>query len=143
MAHSSRPFWLECTSACCRNREDVRFQLALSPAEGHALSAELNSSEIGSRLKKLLSDPKLSKSIHDLKSAMHVFVVRNLELDGVHHDPMLYSYLLDPTSSSHRLPEVALRRFNLKLSGTLPEAADVTGRLTAVLRNEVARVQAE
>jgi DNA polymerase I len=112
-------------------------QLALSPAEGQALSAELNSGEISDRLKKLLSDPKLPKTIHDLKSAMHVFGERNLELNGVHHDPMLYSYLLDPTYSSHRLPEVALRRFNLKLSGTLPEAADVTGRLTTALRKEV------
>ncbi len=112
-------------------------RLALSATQGHALSAELNSGEITSRLKQLLADPKVPKSIHDLKSAMHVFVERNLELDGVHHDPMLYSYLLDPTYSSHRLPEVALRRFNLKLSGTLPEAADVTGRLTAALRKEV------
>ncbi len=53
------------------------------------------------------------------------------------HDPMLYSYLLDPTYSSHRLPEVALRRFNLKLSGTLAESADVTGRFAAALRQEV------
>ena len=37
---------------------------------------------------------------------------------GVRHDPMLYSYLLDPTYSSHALAEVALRRFNLKLAGT-------------------------
>jgi len=50
---------------------------------------------------------------------------------------MLYSYLLDPTYSSHRLADVALRRFNLKLSGTLPEAADITGRLTTALRAEV------
>ena len=107
-------------------------------ASGHALSAELNSNDVGSRLKQLLSDPKVPKTIHDLKSAMHVFAERDLQLEGVHQDPMLYSYLLDPTYSSHRLPEVALRRFNLKLSGTLPEAADVTGRLTAALRQEVA-----
>ena len=50
---------------------------------------------------------------------------------------MLYSYLLDPTYSSHSLPEVALRRFNLKLSGNLAEAADVTGRLASALRKEV------
>jgi DNA polymerase I len=50
---------------------------------------------------------------------------------------MLYSYLLDPTYSSHRLADVALRRFNLKLSGSLPESADITGRLAAVLRAEV------
>jgi DNA polymerase I len=50
---------------------------------------------------------------------------------------MLYSYLLDPTYSSHSLSEVALRRFNLKLSGELAESADITGRLTAALRDEV------
>ncbi len=50
---------------------------------------------------------------------------------------MLYSYLLDPTYSSHRLADVALRRFNLKLNGTLPESADITGRLTTTLRDEV------
>ena len=52
---------------------------------------------------------------------------------------MLYSYLLDPTYSSHRLPDVALRRFNLKLTGTLAEAADITGRLAPALRQEVER----
>ena len=52
-------------------------------------------------------------------------------------DPMLYSYLLNPTYSSHSLPEVALRRFNLKLSGNLAEAADVAGRLATALRNDV------
>jgi DNA polymerase-1 len=35
------------------------------------------------------------------------------------------------------LPEIALRRFNLKLSGNLAEAADVTGRMADVLRKEV------
>jgi DNA polymerase-1 len=49
----------------------------------------------------------------------------------------LYSYLLDPTYSSHSLPEVALRRFNLKLAGSVTEAADITGRLASVLRKEI------
>ena len=46
-------------------------------------------------------------------------------------------YLLDPTHSSHRVADVALRRFNLKLSGSLPESADITGRLATALRHEV------
>ena len=62
---------------------------------------------------------------------------QGITLYGVRHDPMLYSYLLDPTYSSHRLPDVALRRFNLKLSGTLAEAADIAGRLATALRREV------
>ena len=50
---------------------------------------------------------------------------------------MLYSYLLDPTYSSHRLADVALRRFNLKLAEQLAESADITGRLASALRSEV------
>ncbi len=50
---------------------------------------------------------------------------------------MLYSYLLDPTYSSHGLADVALRRFNMKLSGGTAESADVTGRLAAALRQDV------
>jgi len=44
------------------------------------------------------------------------------------HEPMLYSYLLDPTI--RRIQCRMLRaRFNLKLSGKPAERADVTGRL--------------
>ena len=52
---------------------------------------------------------------------------------------MLYSYLLDPTYSSHRLADIALRRFNLKLAEELAESADITGRLAGALRSEVER----
>jgi DNA polymerase-1 len=88
-------------------------------------------------VKSLLEDIVVSKKIHDLNSATHYFSEQGIALAGVDHDPMLYSYLLDPTYSSHSLPEVALRRFNLKLSGNLAEAADITGRLASALRQEV------
>jgi DNA polymerase-1 len=84
-----------------------------------------------------LTNSTTPKSIHDYKSAIHALAPLGIELQGVRHDPMLYSYLLDPTYSSHRMPEVALRRFNLKLSGDLAESADITGRLASVLRAEV------
>ena len=38
---------------------------------------------------------------------------------------------------SHGLADVALRRFNLKISGNLAEAADITGRLATALAQEV------
>jgi len=88
-------------------------------------------------VKRSLEDPILPKSIHDWKAAMHHFSGMGIALTGVKHDPMLYSYLLNPTYSSHSLAEVALRSLNLKLSGNLAEAADVTGRLASVLRQEV------
>jgi DNA polymerase-1 len=68
---------------------------------------------------------------------MHVLAPLKIELAGVRHDTRLYSYLLNPTYSSHALSEAALRRFNLKLSGNLAESADITGRLATALRKEV------
>jgi DNA polymerase-1 len=85
----------------------------------------------------VLEDGGVPKAIHDLKSALRRFSEEGIALAGVNHDSMLYSYLLDPTYSSHALSEVALRRLNLKLSGNLAETADVTGRLAASLRNEI------
>jgi DNA polymerase-1 len=82
-----------------------------------------------------LSDAQIPKAVHDWKSAWHALGATALA--GVHHDTRLYSYLLDPTYSSHTLPEVALRHFNLKLGGSLAEAADIAGRLATTLRKEV------
>jgi DNA polymerase-1 len=82
-----------------------------------------------------LDDETIPKAIHDWKSAKHS--LGETSLNGIQHDTQLYSYLLDPTYLSHRLSEVALRRFNLKLGGSLAEAADITGRLSTTLRKEV------
>ena len=108
-------------------------RLAISSIAGEAVSATLTGNTAAT-LSKVLSDPSIPKAVHDYKSAMHA--LPNVAFAGVVHDPMLYSYLLDPTYSSHKLPEVVLRRFNLKLSGRLAEAADMAGRLAATLRKE-------
>ena len=111
--------------------------IAVSSAPGAAVTVPASAEAATARLKSTLADASLPKAMHDWKSATHIFERRGITLRGVRHDPMLYSYLLDPTYSSHRLADVALRRFNFKLSGTLPEAADITGRLTTALRREV------
>src|SRR5260370_26838127 len=82
-----------------------------------------------------LANENVPKAVHDWKTALRV--LEGTALRGVQHDTRLYSYLLDPTYSSHTIPEVVLRRFNLKLSGSLAEAADITGRLADALRKEV------
>ncbi len=110
---------------------------AISNAPGAGAMVALEDAALADRVKSVLEDTAISKTIHDLKAALHHFAEQGIALAGVRHDPMLYSYLLDPTYSSHSLPEVALRRFNLKLSGNLAEAADVTGRLASALRKEV------
>ena len=109
-------------------------QIAISIESGSALAITSESAP-SAVLNTALTDNAVPKAIHDWKTAAHA--LRETTLAGVHHDTRLYSYLLDPTYSSHSLPEVALRRFNLKLGGSLAEAADITGRLAAVLRKEV------
>jgi len=112
-------------------------RVAISAAPGTATVVKLNSGEAAEWLRAVLTDAAVPKAIHDLKAATHALAPLGIEPAGVKHDSMLYSYLLDPTYSSHQLAEVALRRFNLKLSGGLAESADITARLTGVLRDEV------
>jgi DNA polymerase-1 len=112
-------------------------KLAISATPGTATTVSTENQAAMSRLTAALGDEDLPKAIHDYKSALHVLDDQGLSVRGVQHDSMLYSYLLDPTYSSHRLADVALRRFNLKLGGTLPESADIAGRLATALRADV------
>ena len=112
-------------------------QIAISIGPGSAATVISQNAALAARVKSMLEDAATPKVIHDWKSALHDFSHRGIALAGVRHDPMLYSYLLNPTYSSQSLAEVALRRFNLKLSGNLAEAADVTGRLATALRKDV------
>jgi len=110
--------------------------VAISATAGIAVTASADGGAL-ERLKSVFSDAKLPKAVHDRKSASRILDQQGISLQNAVHDPMLYSYLLDPTYSSHQLADIALRRFNLKLSGSLPESADITGRLATTLRREV------
>jgi len=112
-------------------------RIALSVAVGSGAIVVLSDKALSGRVKNLLEGEATAKTIHDLKTALHHFSTQGIALTGIRHDPMLYSYLLNPTYSSHALPAAALRRFNLKMSGNLAEAADLTGRLATALRKEV------
>jgi DNA polymerase-1 len=113
-------------------------QAAISARPGKAVSVSLDDGSAAQALLQALADSVLPKAVHDYKAALHALqAAGGYTLAGVRDDPMLYSYLLDPTYSSHRLADVALRRFNVKLSGGLAEAADLTGRLATALRQEV------
>jgi DNA polymerase-1 len=113
-------------------------RLAISAKPGTAVVVAV-SSDAGEILRAAIADASLPKAVHDLKLATRALWDdgRGIELAGVRDEPMLYSYLLDSTYSSHTLAEIALRRFNLKLQGGLAEAADLTGRLAAALRRQV------
>jgi DNA polymerase I len=112
-------------------------KLAISAEPGEAFTAVLGDDDIFAELKKLLSDPKVPKIVHDYKSALRQLEAHGVELAGVRDEPMLYSYIINPTYTNHSLAEIAVRSFNLKLSLAVPEAADVTGRIAPVLRKEV------
>jgi DNA polymerase-1 len=122
--------------------EPAARRIAISAAAGSASIVKLDSSSAADKLRSILTTAATPKSVHDYKAAIHALDSLGIPLQGVQHDPMLYSYLLDPTYSSHRLADVVLRRFNLKLgqlrtNNDLAEAADVTGRLTIALREDV------
>jgi DNA polymerase-1 len=117
--------------------EAISRRVSISAAAGSATVVKLDSGAPAEKLRSVLTNAAIPKAVHDYKAAIHAFDPFGISLAGVRHDPMLYSYLLDPTYSSHRLPDVALRRFNLRLSGELAESADVTGRLAGALRSEI------
>jgi DNA polymerase I len=117
--------------------EAAPLKLSISPEPGKAFTAVLNDDEISAELKRLLSDAEVPKVIHDYKMALRQLEPHGVELAGVNDDPMLYSYLINPTYTKHSLAEIAVRSFNLKLTNSVAEAADVTGRITPVLRKEV------
>ncbi len=133
----SAQMFLVGASASPAPKETAAQRVAISASAGTAAIVKLDSGEAADKLRAVLESTKVPKAIHDYKAAVHALTAIGITLQGVRHDPMLYSYLLDPTYSSHRLSEVALRRFNLKLSGELAESADVAGRLTVALRSEV------
>jgi DNA polymerase I len=117
--------------------EPAARRVAISAAAGTATIVKLDSGGAAEKLRAVLTKTDVLIAVHDYKAAIHALDPLGIQLAGIRHDPMLYSYLLDPTYSSHRLADVALRRFNLKLAEELAESADITGRLASALRGEV------
>jgi DNA polymerase-1 len=112
-------------------------RIALSHASGKAVVVSLADAKARKIVERVLNDARLPKAIHDSKAALHALQPAGIELAGVEHDTFLYSFLLDPTYSGYKLRDLALRRLSLKLSGSLPEAADMTARLAPALSQEV------
>ncbi len=112
-------------------------EVALSAVAGEVLTVCLDGGPAAVRLKAALADATLPKAVHDNKAALHTIARQDASLAGVRDDTLLYSYLLDPTTARHSLADVAVRRFSIKLSGEIAEAADVTLRLAPLLRGEL------
>lgn len=114
----------------CSPQAPAACEVGIAIAEGKAASVE------GGALDSLRgkSDPAIA--VHDWKAALRA---QPGLLPQVQHDTMLYSYLLDMASSNHNLASVTMRRLNVNLPAPIPvaQAADITLRLTNLLRAEV------
>ncbi len=115
----------------------AKLRIAVSAEPNSALSLTLDDSEAGQALRRALEDESIPKTIHDAKSAMHVLSEHGIRLAGVQHDPLALQLPARSHVFVYGLREVAQRRFNLKLAGSVSEAADMTLRLTEKLREQV------
>jgi DNA polymerase-1 len=119
--------------------------VAVSAADGIALRISL-ASQHGTRLKAVLEDATVPKSVHDLKATMRVLEKHGISIASVRDDLMLYSYLINPTHATHRLADVVARFTSSPLSETgerqLPEQAAAIRLLAASMRCDVEGIPA-
>jgi DNA polymerase-1 len=113
---------------------------ALATGDAQAMRVPYESEFIGP-LRAALEDAALIKSTHDLKALLRATQKAGIALAGVRDDLMLYSYLLNPTHTTHTLADVAARFDTQTLRGegeaALPTAAAAVARLTPQLRAAV------
>jgi DNA polymerase-1 len=137
------------TSSQNGDKRSPELRIGVSAETGKALVIPIDPAGQNSDLRQLLEDPSTAKSLHDFKG-----ILRALErgaaqqgggtaisIAGPVHDLMLYSYLINPTHTTHRLSDVVARFSNrlLRESGEaqLPESAHAIHSLAPVLRADV------
>ena len=85
----------------------------------------------------LLEDPDWPKIACDVKKAILEFGKLDIQARGLVHDVMLYAFLLDADPGGCSLPELAQRRFDLKLGPAPEQQADCVFELNEKLQHEV------
>ncbi len=124
--------------------QDPACRLALATSPNAALELSLDTPG----LKEALADPTLPKDVHDLKAVLRALAPHNVPLAGVRDDVMLLSYLVNPTHTSHTLPDIAARttsrallhqvtKLNPADPNRLPEAATAIVRLAQALATQL------
>lgn len=68
---------------------------------------QLDRSEILEKLRPLLENPHKPKLGQNLKYDMHVLANHGIALDGIAHDTMLESYVLNSTATKHNMDDLA------------------------------------
>jgi DNA polymerase-1 len=92
-------------------------------------------------LRELLASEHTAKRMHDLKAALRMLGRHDLLLAGPVDDLMLYSYLINPTHTTHPLPDVVARFSGQALPGPgdelLPTSANAIRNLAPLLKEDV------
>ena len=125
---------------CEAQPAEVRCRVGVAAGADAALLVDVDA------IRALLEDGSVNKIVHDLKGTMRVLEARDVTLRGAQDDLMLYSYLINPTHTTHRMSDVAARFSNYPLKETderqLTEAAHAIHSLAPVLREDVAALEA-
>jgi DNA polymerase-1 len=121
---------------------DAVCRLGLAVSDDASMDVELSVPEI----RALLEDESIPKDLHDLKAVLRAVASHGITLRGVRDDVMLLSYLVNPTHSSHTLPDVTARFTQRALTPVvkgvvaptlLAESANAIHRLAPILREQV------
>ena len=81
---------------------------------GHKKGKNLNEKNIIRKLKPILEDKTKKKVGQNLKYDKEVFANYNINLQGIEHDTMLASYVVNSTATRHNLDALALNYLNTK-----------------------------
>ena len=126
-------FDTETTSLNYIDAEVVGLSFAVEPGEAAYLPVahdymgappQLDREAVFQRLKPLLEDPDKGKLGHNLKYDKSVLANHGIELQGVRHDTMLESYVVNSTASRHDLDTLCERH----LAHTNIHFTDVAGK---------------
>jgi DNA polymerase-1 len=75
---------------------------------------QLNRDNVLQKLKPLLENPAVKKVGHNLKYALEVLANHDIHLQGISHDTMLESYILDSSSNKHDMDSLALKYMGVR-----------------------------
>jgi DNA polymerase I len=123
-------------------------KVAVSAEAGRALVFSLDKAldnPSAEPLRAALADEQTPKSLHDLKAALRILgrhgADHGLRLAGPVDDLMLYSYLINPTHTTHPLPDVVARFSGRALpppgDELLPASANAIRTLGPLLKGDV------
>ncbi len=123
-------------------------KVAVSAEAGKALVFSLDKAienPSAEPLRAALADEQIPKSLHDLKAALRILgrhgEDHGLRLAGPIDDLMLYSYLINPTHTTHPLPDVVARFSGRALpppgDELLPASANAIRSLAQLLKGDV------